>query len=108
MNEERPWTLGIWTVKDGQEDAFREVWTSFAEWTARHQRGALEAYLLQNPQEPQQFFTFGPWEDNEAVAKWRSRPEFEAFVARARKVCDEFRPYTLHLVAHIEPRPKSR
>lgn len=99
---EQLWTLGIWTTKVGQEQAFRDAWTAFADWTAHHQPGAGEAWLLQDAQQPQRFISFGPWESAEAASAWRSRPEFGAFVARVRDLCDEFQPNTLRLAAHVQ------
>lgn len=95
------WTLGIWTAKPGQEQAFREAWTGFAQWTAQHHPAASRAWLLQDAQQPQRFISFGPWESAEAVDAWRSSPEFKDFVARVRELCDGFEPQTLRLAAHI-------
>ncbi len=96
------WTLGIWLTQSGQEDAFQTAWTEFAQWTAEHQPGALEAYLLQDPQQPQRFFSFGPWESSEAIQAWRESPEFGAFVGKVTQLCDNFQPNMLHLVSHVE------
>jgi quinol monooxygenase YgiN len=101
---EQLWTLGIWTAKAGQEQAFRDAWTEFADWTARHQRGAGQAWLLQDSQQPQRFISFGPWESPQAVDAWRSSPEFGTFVGRIRELCAEFQPFTLRQAVHIAGR----
>ncbi len=101
VREQQVWTLGIWTTKEGQEQAFRDAWVAFAEWTAQQQPGAGEAWLLQDVQQPGRFISFGPWQNADAVQAWRSRPEFGAFVARARELCAEFQPNTLQCAAHV-------
>jgi heme-degrading monooxygenase HmoA len=59
-------------------------------------------YLLQDLKDPQQFISFGPWEDEDAINAWRERPEFKAFAAKARELCTEFQPRSLALVATSE------
>ncbi len=100
-----PFTLGFWSVKEGKEAAFVAEWTAFAEWTARHQGGAGTGYLLQDPERPREFISFGPWKDTDAINQWRERPEFKAFAVKARELCDEFRPRTLALVAVSDSQP---
>lgn len=98
----QPFTLGVWKVKPGNEDTFISEWRAFAHWTAEHQAGALRAALLQDSDRPEQFISFGPWENTEAIKAWRERPEFTAFVSKARQLCDEFEPHSLMLVASSE------
>lgn len=94
-----PYTLGLWTAKAGKEKTFVTEWENFARWTANNQPGAGMAYLLQDPEHPQQFVSFGPWENSDAIKAWRERPEFQAFVLKARELCDDFQPRSLVSVA---------
>jgi len=96
------YTSGTWKVKAGMEAEFIELWQAFAEWTASSQAGAGEAFLLQNPENPQSFLSFGPWDRVEHVDKWRSRPEFQAFVRRARELCEALEPRNMVLVGHVD------
>ena len=96
------YTLGIWTAKQGKENSFKTAWESFAKWTTKNQAGAGTGYLLQDPEKPQQFISYGPWENAEAIKSWRERPEFKAFVSQARELCEELQPRTLVLVATSE------
>lgn len=98
------YTSGDWRVISGKEAQFIEAWRKFAEWTSANVPGAGEARLLQDPEHPNMFLSFGPWDTLEHVQDWRSRPEFAAFVARARGLCEEIRPRTLTVVAHIARR----
>lgn len=96
------YTLGVWTAKKGNENAFRAAWEGFAKWTARNQPGAGTAYLLQDPEKPQQFISYGPWDNADVIKAWREKPEFKAFVSKARELCSDFQPRSLVLVAHSE------
>ncbi len=92
-------TLGQWKVKPGQEEAFIEAWAAFARWTAEHYKGAGTGSLLQDSQRAGEFVSFGAWESPEQVSAWRASPEFKAFGETARRLCDEFQPRSLRLVA---------
>ena len=93
------YTLGIWTVKEGREQAFIAEWEAFAKWTAKNQPGSQDAYLVKDLNNPRQFVSFGPWDNAEAIAAWRERAEFKAFVGKVKDLCDEFQPRTLSLAA---------
>jgi len=95
------YTLGIWSVKPGNEVAFIEAWKTFAEWTVRHQPGAIGAFLLQDITNPQRLISSGPWKDAESIQAWRGMPEFKEFITRARDLCEDIQPYTLKLVAEV-------
>ena len=63
----QPFTLGLWTAKKGSEKTFIGAWEAFAKWTAKNQPGAGTACLLQDRDHPQQFVSFGPWQDADAI-----------------------------------------
>lgn len=95
----QPYTHGLWIVKAGNERAFIEEWSRFAKWTAKNHSGAGKAYLLQDSDNPQQFVSFGPWENTESIKTWREDPEFKKFVSKAKELCDSFQPRSLRRVA---------
>jgi heme-degrading monooxygenase HmoA len=95
----QPYTLGLWTAKAGKEKMFIAEWKAFSAWTAEHQPGAKKGYLLQDSRNPQQFISFGPWENAEVINAWRESPEFRDFGMKVRELCDEFQPRSLLLVA---------
>ena len=95
----QPYTLGTWRTKAGNERAFIAEWEVFAKWTASNQAGAGTGYLLQDPEHPQQFISFGPWENADAIQAWRERSEFKVFVSKVRELCDDFQPRSLVLVS---------
>ena len=96
-----PYTRGIWQVKPGQADAFIAAWTEFAEWTRAHARGAGAGTLLRDVEDPDRFFTFGPWESLDAIAEWRELEGWKDRVARIRPMLLDFRPSTLEVVVEV-------
>jgi heme-degrading monooxygenase HmoA len=95
----QPYTVGRWITKVGAESKFIAEWETFARWTGRNQPGAGIGKLLQDQDRPQQFISFGPWENAEAIKAWRERPEFREFVSKVRDLCEDFQPQSLELVA---------
>ncbi len=93
------YTLGMWTVKPGNEAAFAKAWGEFAQWTALHQEGAGTAVLVQDADDPLRFISFGPWKDREAVMAWRDSPEFKRAFGTFRELCTEIQPHTMWSVA---------
>ena len=97
------YTHGIWTVKSGSESAFISLWAGFANWTARTQPGLVSsAVLLQDRDDPQRFVSFGPWDDEASIKAWRGMPEFTAFFAKAKELCEDTQMRTLRLAAKAE------
>jgi heme-degrading monooxygenase HmoA len=101
-NLNQSFTLGNWTVKLGSEKTFIAEWEAFARWTFKNQPGAATAFLLQDPEHPQQLISFGSWGNAELIKAWRERPEFKAFTSRAKELCEGFKTHSLRLVAASE------
>lgn len=97
------YTCGTWIVKSGMEQDFIEAWQAFADWTSRDQVGAGAGTLLQNEDDPSMFLSFGPWENVKVITEWRSKPEFQDFVSRARELCEEVKPQTMKVVGYSNP-----
>ena len=93
-----PYTQGVWRVKPGHADEFVAAWTEFAEWTSANVEGAGRGTLLRDSGDPDRFVSFGPWESEEAIERWRSSPGWGERVARMRDLLVEFEASTLELV----------
>ncbi len=93
------YTLGIWTVKPGNESRFVVAWGEFAQWTAVHQKGAGTAVLVQDAESPLRLISFGPWKDREAVLAWRNSTEFKKAFGTFQELCTEIQPHTMLSVA---------
>ena len=97
------YTCGSWFVKPGMEQSFIEAWQAFADWTSRAQPGAGSGILLQAEDDSQKFISFGPWDTAEHITDWRSKQEFQDFIAKARELCQEMKPQTMKVVGHSGP-----
>jgi heme-degrading monooxygenase HmoA len=95
------YTLGVWTVQPGKEEAFKEVWKEFAQWTKLHQTGSGTAQLLQDADQSQRFISFGPWDSLESIRKWRESPEFKKAFLTFKQLCTDIKPMTMQEVLHI-------
>lgn len=100
-NIEELYTLGIWTVKAGNEQAFVGAWKTFAKWTLKNQPGNANATLLQDEDQPQRFISFGPWKNHKSIQLWRNQPEFKEFIVKARGLCEDIKPHTLKSVVNL-------
>lgn len=98
----QPYTVGVWTVKPGNEQEFIDEWNSFARWTSESNISPYPGILLQDGANPLRFFSFGAWPDDRTIQAWRSTPEFQAFAEKARVLCEAFQPHTMRLVASTE------
>lgn len=93
------YTLATWTVKSGMESEFIKAWDDFAKWTAANVEGGGTGRLLQDDKNPFLFYSFGPWENKDAVAAWRETESFKNFFAKAKELCTEIQPHSLTVVA---------
>lgn len=93
------YTLGMWTVKTGKEKEFISEWTTFANWTSENFSGAGKAYLLHDEKNSWKFISFGPWDSENTIQKWRQTNEFKSFVTKVKDLCDDFQPNTLKVAA---------
>ena len=99
MSEDsRVFTAGIWTVKPGKEDEFKDAWVEFAKWSLKNAPGGISVELMRSTDDPRVFVTIGPWRDAQSVAAWRAMPEFRQFFGKARLLCDDTRPMVLKSV----------
>jgi heme-degrading monooxygenase HmoA len=94
-------TLGIWTVKPGQEDDFVRAWRELADRTKSDFPNET-ATLVRDREQPNLFISFGPWDSLEQIEKWRSSTTFQEGVGKIRELLDDFEPHTMDLVAAIE------
>ena len=95
------YTLGNWRIGEGDEDAFVEAWAELARWTIDNVDGASFAKLLRDADDPQQFISFGPWRDPDAVAAWQADPAFQERVGRLRELAGSFEPRMLAVEAEV-------
>jgi quinol monooxygenase YgiN len=66
------WTHGVWTVKAGREDEFVEAWRTMARAAVAEFDPPGKPYLLRDRELPNVFRSFGPWDDEETVERFRA------------------------------------
>ena len=92
------YTAAIWIVKPGREAEFVALWEKLGERTLEDFPNA-SGTLLRDRERPQRFMSFGPWESEEEVERWRSSAAFRETVAELRDVLESFEPATWDLAA---------
>jgi quinol monooxygenase YgiN len=93
------YTLGEWRAKAGSEAAFVAAWRELGEWTEATVPGNTWAKLLRDRDDPQRFVSFGPWTDDDAVARWRGHPGFQERVAGIQQLLVSFLPHRMGVAA---------
>ncbi len=69
------YTLGVWRVKDGEQSEFIAAWQALGHYFHSLPRPPGRGTLVQSVDEPQQFYSFGPWRTLDDIREMRSRPE---------------------------------
>lgn len=97
------YTLGEWTPKEGRENDFVAAWRDLAEWTENNISGSSWAKLLRDRKDPRRFVSFGPWQDDDAVAAWRNHPGFKTRVGKIQDLVEAFVPHSMDIAAEAGP-----
>lgn len=90
MAIQRTYTSGNWLIKEGQEKEFIRRWKEFAQWTVKNVPGSGDYYLIAESKNSRHFVSFGSWENQEVVNRWRQLPEFKDFLGKCKQLCEDF------------------
>jgi quinol monooxygenase YgiN len=93
------WTHGTWTVQPGKEADFVDAWQALAEQCMAELAPPAPPTLLRDRERPNVFVSFGPWANDDDVARFRSSEAFRAAQERMRDLLTSFEPRTLDEVA---------
>jgi heme-degrading monooxygenase HmoA len=94
------YTMGFWTAKAGEEDAFVAAWTDFAEWM-RTQPGVRTMRLVRDLKEPAKFISFADWDGIDSIHAWKATDEFKQRIASVKQHTDEFTAAEAELTVSI-------
>ena len=94
-------TTGTWLTKPGEEQAFVEEWTRFAEWAATIP-GATTLRLGFDVVDPQRFVSFAAWTSADAAHAWKQTPQFRERMALVQQHVRLFEPAELSVVAAVQ------
>jgi heme-degrading monooxygenase HmoA len=95
------YTLGVWIVKAGSEDAFVHAWSEFALQTKAEFDGAISVVLLKDATNPRRFVSVGPWRSEEDVTRWRESEAFKDAIGRIKPLLESFQPGSFSPVYRI-------
>ena len=101
MAGDQVYTFGRWVVKAGQEAAFIEVWKELGTFFLSLPEPPGQGTLVQSTDNPNLFYSFGPWPNAEAVAAMRADPGTPAVIGRLAALCEEATPGMFRLVATV-------
>ena len=94
------WTHGTWTVKPGREREFVDAWLTLAREASAELAPPEPPTLLRDRERPNVFVSFGPWQDDEAVERFRSSDAFRAAQQTIRDLLESFEPRTFDEMSH--------
>ena len=93
-------TTGTWLIRAGEEAAFVEEWTRFAEWAASFP-GSTTLRLGFDVVDPQRYMSFAAWASADAAHAWKQTPDFRDRMARLRQHVEAFEPTEVSVVAAV-------
>lgn len=93
------YTLGDWKVKEGKEDQFIDAWKGLGRHFGSLPHPPGEGTLVQSLDDPQQFYSFGPWRSLDDIQEMRRHPDTPNEISKLMDLCEEGRPGTYHVVA---------
>lgn len=102
MAEPLAYSVGMWTTKSGQNDAFVKIWKDMASYVTRNSKGGIDFTLTQDADQSNVFVSFGRWESSEIFKIWLESPEFESYMNEIKSLCDDVKIRTLKGVFNIK------
>ena len=98
---EQAYTLAMYRVKAGREDAFISAWDELAGTFKSLPNPPLWGTLIRHRADRMLFYSFGPWRSAGDVAAMRESAEAGAAFARLRELCEELTPGDYELVRQV-------
>ena len=93
------YTLGVWRVKSGYQNEFVAAWRALGRYFNSLAHPPGKGTLLQSVDDPQQFYSFGPWQSLDDIQEMRNLPETPAEIGKLMDLCEEGRPGAFRVVA---------
>jgi quinol monooxygenase YgiN len=90
------WTHGIWRVRPGKEDAFVAAFDRLVRDVGAELGSDSRPTLLRDREQPNVFVTFGPWEDEAAIERFRR--VLGPRLGPVQELLERFEPATLDQV----------
>ncbi len=94
------YTLAIWRVKEGKEEEFVEAWKGdLADFFLSLPNPPGTGTLIRSVEDPQLFYSFGPWRSLEDIQQMRSDPRTTEMIGKLAALCEETKPGAFRVVA---------
>ena len=74
MAEPLAYSVGMWTAKSGQSDAFVKIWKDMANYVTENSKGGIDFMLAQDVDQSNVFVSFGRWESSDVLKIWLGSP----------------------------------
>ena len=95
------YTLGVWRVKEGKQSEFVEEWKGLGHFFRGLPHPPGLGTLLQSLDDPQQFYSFGPWRKLDDIQEMRDHPDAPKEIGKLMDLCEEGRPGAFRVVATV-------
>lgn len=95
------YTLGVWKVKSGKQDAFVEAWKELGSFFYSLPSPPGPGTLVQSVEDPAQFYSFGPWRSIEDIQAMRANPQAPEMIGKLAALCDVATPGAFRVVARV-------
>ena len=97
------YTLGVWRVKPGQNDAFVNAWKDLGRlFAALPLPPANKGVLIQSLTDSSLYYSFGPWRSADDIAAMRRDQNAQEGIRRLASLCTEATPGSFKLVGESE------
>jgi hypothetical protein len=94
------YTLGVWRVKEGKEQDFVGAWKGdLLEVFFALPKPPEHGTLIRSTEDPQLFYSFGPWPSLEAIQEMFSDPRAQETFQKLFDMCEEAKPGPFQVVA---------
>jgi quinol monooxygenase YgiN len=101
MNEQA-YTLAMYRVKAGQEEAFISAWNGLADTFTSLPEPPIWGTLIRHLTDRTLFYSFGPWHSPEHVKAMRENPEAGKMFAKLHELCVELTPGDYEIITHVD------
>ena len=101
--EHEAYTLALWRVKAGREEAFIAAWRDELAPYFLSLPGVVGGTLVRSVEDPALFYSFGPWRSLEDIRAMRADPRTPGVMGTLRELCEEATPGVFQRVLTIGP-----
>jgi hypothetical protein len=95
------YTLASWHVQEDSTEEFIRLWGEELAPVFMKLNPTGMGTLIQSLDDPQQFYSFGPWGSVEQMQAALANPQVRAAIGKLMAVCDEAKPGPFRLILTV-------